>query len=61
MTLIHYFRMRKIVEDCSEMMGETGQGFKSEDEINKEQNNNLTRTWGECWMFSKAHVELNGS
>jgi len=53
--------MRKIVEDCSEMMGETGQGFKSEDEINKEQNNNLTRTWGECWMFSKAHVELNGS
>lgn len=29
-------------------MGETGQGLKSEDEIDEEQDNNLTRTWGEC-------------
>lgn len=33
------------------MMGETGQGCMSEEEINKEKNNNLTRTWGQCEVF----------
>jgi len=38
--------MRHLVDECSELMGETGQGLNSEEEINKEQDNNLTRTWG---------------
>jgi hypothetical protein len=40
--------MCQTVDECSEMMGETGQGMKSEDKIKTELNNNLTRSWGEC-------------
>jgi len=38
--------MRHLVDECSELMGETGQGLNSEEEIKKDQNTHLTRTWG---------------
>lgn len=40
-------RMRRIVEQCSEMMGETGQGCMSEEDVKQARNEGLTRTWGE--------------
>ena len=39
----HLSRMRRTVDECSEMLGETGQGINSEKETK-----GLTRTWGEC-------------
>jgi len=48
-SLTYYSRMRKIVDDCSEMMGETGQGYTSEEEIEQANNEHLTRSWGESY------------
>jgi hypothetical protein len=43
--------MHRIVDICSNMMGETGQGIKCEDDIDMDRDNNLTRSWGECCAF----------
>ena len=59
LSLMDYPRMRRIVDECSEMMGETGQGLKSEEEIKTQQNNNLMRTWGEHWTFLRCGSQAN--
>lgn len=53
-------RMCRTVEECSEMMGETGQGYKSEEEIKEANNPKLTRTWGEHSCFlAQTQVDLS--
>ena len=48
-------RMRRTVEECAEMMGETGQGCMSEEDVKQTKIDRLIRTWSEC------HVEDSSS
>ena len=44
-TLTPCFRMQSIVAECSDYMGETGQGCKSEKDVEETGNPNLIRRW----------------
>ena len=52
------FRMQSIVTDCSELMGETGQGCKSEKDVEETNNPSLMRRWCKCPRSFATDFEL---
>jgi len=43
------------------MMGETGQGFTSEEQVKQARNDGLTRTWGECELLMSRSLSVQTS